>query len=757
MPLDAGDISLPSPPTRQQPADEHQLTAERLARIVDRRLSYLLNHLGRSARRVVIEQVSAARRAEQLKLGRKHWQLVPAVHPPSVEERADDLLWRAGRRICHRVQKLADGPDESRRLPDVSVFAALERNWRAPWRERRKHIGSKGGRTIDVNDTAPRKSKPVPTVDDLLDDPEIDAAALFDDPDEHDGGDVDVVGISFDIGKLQPALHPRPLCYSQHCESCYAPLPPEMKAIHDKLPFTCQLGHVGYGPRQHTRPAWKQLPLRWVPWLEKVTLEYEKLGDEWKPRPKEKADKDCAPIDMEPNKAQFVVATGDDDEGSRRDFTGYQIEVDEKRNRPRKALRRKEDDRRSRATLREQTKRDPVLLVHALTADQRAQCSKLFKSGSELARAGLYEYALLPEDHRNWKEQMLEFYDPANGMPPCHAWRPETTAPPVMLPPDGMFSGGRLGSDERYVVDELPPDHPDYLRDAPPWPAWNDGPTEFTVVDGAVKGRFDLIEREHKRPFGDDPLQGYTRKKTRMISDAVAIALKGEELPDDKMLAIVDIGGGARIGLREKEKVTPEIVVQVNQLAIAISRKVQLKAHRTRTLLAYGEEYRQPSFYDEGDWRLLLAANRIVYLGKLKEAKTARVEAHRDAMLKPVATWRPIVWPHKTQPPEWPTIIDQKLREPRLPLRHWTRLTVKELPRPAGAATADAWSARHGSVECIERPSIVEDIQPDGYPVQPALAVECIERPYIVGGVVQADEPAEAAFAACGTRATTAS
>ena len=39
--------------------------------------------------------------------------------------------------------------------------------------------------------------------------------------------------------------------------------------------------------------------------------------------------------------------------------------------------------------------------------------------------------------------------------------------------------------------------------------------------------------------------------------------MKGEELPDEKMLAVVDIGGGARIGLRKTELKKPENVVKV--------------------------------------------------------------------------------------------------------------------------------------------------------------------------------------------------
>ena len=77
-----------------------------------------------------------------------------------------------------------------------------------------------------------------------------------------------------------------------------------------------------------------------------------------------------------------------------------------------------------------------------------------------------------------------------------------------------------------------------------------------------MDGQFDIFEREPKRPFGDDALQGYTRKKAN-ISGAVAIAMKGEELPDEEMLAVVDIGGGLRIGLRKTELTKPEIVVGV--------------------------------------------------------------------------------------------------------------------------------------------------------------------------------------------------
>ena len=376
----------------------------------------LLDRLDLAARRVVIEQVSAA----QLRHGRKHRQFVPAVPLPSAEERADDLLWRAGRRICHRTLALAYGPDESRRLPDIPKHAALARNWKAPWREPRKHIGSKGGYTIDVKESAPSMKPAIITVDDLLDEPEVEVARLFED-EKDDGADVEVLGYDWGIGFFdrRPAPHPRPLYYKDigrrytqvRCCECsnHDEIEPRPKQEKGK-PKKCQVigiafgnDKAGYGPKQETKPTWKRLPPRWVPWIETATRAIEKAHPE--PKKKKGKDSDYAPIDMEPSRGEFWVATDADDEGGRRDMTGYQIEKDGKAERWRRPLRRKEDDHRSRATVREQAKRDPVLLVRALTADPRAKCSKLFKGDAFMARAGLYEYALLPDDHRNWKDR----------------------------------------------------------------------------------------------------------------------------------------------------------------------------------------------------------------------------------------------------------------------------------------------------------------------------------------------------------------
>ena len=221
---------------------------------------------------------------------------------------------------------------------------------------------------------------------------------------------------------------------------------------------------------------------------------------------------------MEPQKGEFEL----NDHGRPDTGWGYQIERDEDAETARRPLRRKEDDARSRARVREQVKHDPELLVHVLTAaDPRAEYPgqgsrlalwALFEadSGAVAARAGLFEYALLPSDHRK-----------------C--------APPIMFP---------LGS---------------FL------PSWG-GVIEFDVHEPDLRDPADTHKvSEGCRPFGDDPLQGYTRKKVN-ISGAVAIAMKGEALPDEKMLAIIDIGGGARIGLRKTELTKPENVVKVKPL-----------------------------------------------------------------------------------------------------------------------------------------------------------------------------------------------
>ena len=262
-------------------------------------------------------------------------------------------------------------------------------------------------------------------------------------------------------------------------------------------------------------------------------------------------------------------------------------------------------------------------------------------------------------------------------------------------------------------------------------PAWK-GALEFEVDD---EGH---ISERARREFGTDPLQGYTRKKVD-ISDAVAIALKGERLPDQKMLAIVDIGGGTRIGLRKTELKKPELVVKVEPpdeevlshwrvgtlhkskkkgsktvefeplypceypeerlkivvepsfrvvkvvpfwvligplFGIVVSKEVMYKALPTRTLYTEPPESEE----DAGRWRELLKNNREKLAKEERSAKLARTKAIIRGLLEQPAT------------PQW---------------NRWTRPIVKERIAVSGAAAADLWLARNLSpqaseVECTE-------------------------------------------------------
>ena len=225
---------------------------------------------------------------------------------------------------------------------------------------------------------------------------------------------------------LRPAPHPRPLSYKGagfrytqvRCCECHnhEEIEPRPKRVPGEPKKYQSIGiafgddKAGYGPSQeYTKPAWKRLPPRWVPWIERATRSFEQAH----PKPKEETEgSGYASIDMEPQKGEFEL----NDHGRPTISWGWQVEKDERAETARRALRSEDINSRSRGTVREQAKRDPELLACVLAANPKhpkAEGPKLFKAddGAVMARAGLYEYALLPSDRRNWKEQLL-FRDP---------------------------------------------------------------------------------------------------------------------------------------------------------------------------------------------------------------------------------------------------------------------------------------------------------------------------------------------------------
>ena len=563
----------------------------------------------------------------------------------------------------------------------------------------------------------------------------IEKAARFRDPlkgKKDEKGNVRVLGYGWHIPKLRarPAAHPRPLPYRGaglrytllRCCECHnhKEIEPRPKQVVGKPKKYQSIGiafgndKAGYGPRQDTKPVWKQLLPRWVPWIERATRAFEQAH----PKPKEESeDSGYAPIDMEPRRGEFEI----NDHGRPVTGWGYQIEKDERAQTARRALRSEDIDSRSRGTVREQAKRDPRLLVYALTADPRAECAKVFKAddGAVAARAGLFEYALLPGDHRNWKERLL-FRDP-DQLPRKLRQPLERIAPPAMmlLHPRGNFL-----------------------------PSWG-GALEFEVDDEGI------IRDRPRRKFGDDPLQGYTRKKVD-ISGAVAIALKGESLPDEKMLAIVDIGGGARIGLRKTELKKPEIVVEVKPLdeevlsswrVGTLHKKKGSKTIEFKPLYPCECPEERPKIVVRGDpvdrgvvdqsFEIVVkkkheheaVPTRTLYTGLPESKENAKrfreaMKGKRDYLAKEK---------QKAKLALTRAIMDDLLEQPAKPTwGRWNRPIVKEriLPVPAGMGEAELWLIRNATsqaseVECIERGYIVEGppSAPPEIPRRPPLLV----------------------------------